>query len=602
MKQILFVLGIVIIAVKVNAAVASTTYYVSPYGSDNNNGASLSTPVKTISNALRKAQNTGDIVYVTTGNYVETVSIKQSGITLTAYPGNKPVIDGGNTLPNANWGQMIVVHGNYNTISNFEVRNSNSNGVHLGGVGIQVLGHHNRISSMNVHHSWSNGISINGDYNIAEDNSVWQNSLVNSIAPHVKWGSGMSALRNRSPEALIKGITSYATFRRNKVFNNWGEGLSCLEVDHCVLEDNIIYDNWTINLYLSDATNSLVQRNIIYVSSTPVIPTRNNLHSPVLLADELSSVFRSTNNKIINNCIYNTDLSLFGWTNVPNSGLKNVLISNNTIVDGWLSIGAGSGIVNSGSKIMNNIILGRNSRVPNNNGITFSNNNWLVTPSAAKSSTDVVADPQIARIGPTTAGKLTADFFKLLENSPVIDAGLKLPEVKEDYFMSPRTGSDSDIGAHEFGIIGLNSTVSEKGLETNLAQLASVTASSQNTGTNQQATKVIDGIVKSWPDNTHEWATNEQKVGAWIELKWDVPYTINKVVLYDRPNIYDQITSALLTFSNGSTIKVGSLTNSGGAVIIDFQPVLTNSIKLTVDTVGSSTVNIGLDEFEVFGF
>jgi hypothetical protein len=498
----------------------------------------------------------------------------------------------------------------------------------------------------------------------------------------------------------------------------------------------------------------------------------------MLLADEVASVPRSTNNTIINNLIFNTSLSAFGWTAVPNSGLKNVLIANNTIIDGSLSTGAGGNpaIVNIGSQIKNNIIWGRNSNVPSNSGITFSNNNWQVTPSTSKSSSDIIADPQIARTGTTTPGTLTPDYFKLLASSPVIGVGIALPQVTEDFFRTPRTGSKSDIGAYVFltpgvdsiapstptnlsatansstqvnlawnastdnvGVTGYKiyrngtqigtstvaslidaattggttysytvtafdaagnpsalsnaatvttppaivpvnissyntgnitansaqinwttnipsigvvsygtgatnlssivnannqltsqsvpitglssgtpyyfkisagsssaassfSTLAASSPVSNIAPLASITASTETTWLNQQAIKAVDGIVKSWPDNTHEWATIGEKVGAWILLKWNKTYTVNKVVLYDRPNRYDQITSATITFSNGSSVKVGELINSGDAVVINFPATVTNSINITVNTVSKSTANIGLDELNVFGF
>ncbi|MCX7107433.1 MAG: discoidin domain-containing protein [Methylococcales bacterium] len=806
MKKILYALGVLLLAVAAvffmrsyweketialidqyyqhNKPAAGNVYYVSPSGSDNNNGTSLTSPIRTITNALSKARISGDTIYVMTGTYSETVSITQSGITLSAYLGNKPVIDGGTTLPSGDWGVLLSINGNYNTISGFEVSNSNITGKFLAGTGIESNGHHNRISKMNVHHTWGSGIQIHGDYNIVEDSIAWQNSLSNSInSGSATWGSGITAARGSSSSS-IPHITSYPTLRRNKVFNNWGEGLSCFETDHCILEDNIVYDNWTINFYLSDATNSLVQRNFIYVSPVPAISTRFNGHPPVMLADEVSSAPRSTNNIIINNIIYNTDVAVFSWTGVLNSGLKNSLIANNTIVEGSISIGSGGSlaIVNTNSQIINNIITGRNSSVPSNKGITFSYNNWALTPSLAASPTNINADPQLTKTGSTTPGNLLPDYFKLLPSSPLIGAGLGIPQVTDDFFKSPRTGSVTDIGAYQLqtpgvdstapstptnltayatsstqvnlawsastdnvGVTGykiyrngsqigtstvaslvdtvatggtnynytviafdlagnasavtntayvttpaaivpvsitsnnagsitttsaqinwttntpstgvvsygtsatnLNATANINNLSTtqsvqingltsgtlyyykitagnstvassfntqptaviqppsvsvnNIAKLASVTASSQNTSTNQQAIKAIDGIVKSWPDNTHEWATNGQKTGAWIELKWNALYTINKIVLYDRPNTNDQITSAILTFSNGSTVKVGSLINSGDAVIINFPSVVTNTVKLTVTTVSATTANIGLDEIEVFGF
>ncbi|MDD5269547.1 MAG: right-handed parallel beta-helix repeat-containing protein [Methylococcales bacterium] len=429
----------------------AATYYVSPTGNDTNSGTSLSAPVQTIKNALSKAKLSGDTIYVLTGTYAEAIWIGRSGIRLFAYPNNTPVIDGGTTLPGASGASLLGIGGDYNTVSGFEIKNSNISGNYSNGIGIFVRGNHNTISNMKVHDTWSNGIIIHGDYGIVENSIVHDTVLRNYNGVGGGWDSGLSVARNPSASALIPGIASYGILRHNIVYNNWGEGLSCYEADHCTIENNIIYDNWTINLYLSDSTNSLVQGNMVYISSSPAIILRNTMPLGITLADEVATVPRSTDNTVVNNFIYNARLQAFSWTLVPNSGLKNVLIANNTIVDGGLFTGNGgsNSIVNTNSQIENNIIRG-NSQVPSNSGITFSNNNWLKTPSLAASSTDVVGDPQIARTGTTTPGTLKPDYFKISSgSSPVIDAALPINEVTKDFFQVVR-GTYPDIGGHEF--------------------------------------------------------------------------------------------------------------------------------------------------------
>ena len=136
----------------------------------------------------------------------------------------------------------------------------------------------------------------------------------------------------------------------------------------------------------------------------------------------------------------------------------------------------------------------------------------------------------------------------------------------------------------------------------NIAPLASVTASSQNVGTNQLALKAVDGFIDGYPgDYTKEWATSNGRTGSWLELSWSHSYSVSQVVLYDRPNLNDQITSATLTFSDGSLVTVGVLNNSGSAVVVNFAPVVTNKVRVTVNTVSGSTINIGLSEFQVYG-
>jgi hypothetical protein len=439
----------------------SATYYVSPSGSNGNTGT-LASPWRSINTAVANLKG-GDTLYVRGGTYAETVNVNVSGtasspITITAYPGELPVIDGGTTLPAGDWGVLMPVRGSYNNISGLEIKNSNITGRYVAGRGMEILGQHNTISKMNVHHTWGGGILVLGDYNIVEDSRVWQNCLNNSTNPGKQnWGTGMSAAQGAS-SSLKPGVTSYVTLRRNTVFNNWGEGLSCYEADHCILEDNIVYDNWSANLYISDTTNSLVQRNIVYVSSNPAVPARglnSDRKEGIVMADERADKPRSVSNTVINNFIYNSNFEAFVWTLVPN-GLNNVLIANNTIVDGNLWTGSGTNIVNKTSQITNNIITGRNSRVPSNSGITFSYNNWAVTPPLATSPTNINGDPRLTRTGVTTAGNLTPDYFKILSGSAMIGKGATLTQVTNDYFSVSRSGRAYDIGGHQLQTTATN--------------------------------------------------------------------------------------------------------------------------------------------------
>jgi len=552
----------------------AATYYVAPTGSDSNNGTSLSTPVKTIRQALSKAWSTGDIIYVRAGTYVESVNVGQSGITLSAYQGEKPVIDGQTSLPSGDWGSLLSISGNNNKVSGFEVKNCNINGARKGGYAVWLKGHHNTVSKMNVHHSWENGILAQGDYSVIEDSSVWQTARQNVNGGGNNWSSGLSASRNPSSAALKPGITSYATIRRNKVYNNWGEGLSCYEVDRCTIEDNTVYDNWTVNLYLSDATNSLVQRNMVYASSAPAIQPRNSGRPGIALFDEVSSKPRSTNNTLINNFLRGVDFSAFTWSAVSNSGLRNVLISNNTIVDGRLNVGGSSSIIHSNSQIRNNILAGGGSAATNS-GITFSHNNWATTPpSAAASSTNIVKDPQVSRSGSTSPGALTGDYFKVLGSSPAINAAMSLSPVANDYFKASR-GSAPDIGGHEYG----SSTTTTTTSPTTTTTEPTSTTTPTTTTTTQPSTSV--NISSKYATNitrnsaTIKWTTNVPTTGTvWYTVKSDVAaagtytlkvvdsnsstsHSVNLGNLYNNTTYYYKITATngSSTTSTTSTFK-----------------------------------------------
>lgn len=59
------------------------------------------------------------------------------------------------------------------------------------------------------------------------------------------------------------------------------------------------------------------------------------------------------------------------------------------------------------------------------------------------------------------------------------------------------------------------------------------------------------------------------------------------------------MTSATLTFSEGTTVQVGALNNDGSATVVAFPTETTISLLLTVDSVSASTQNVGLAEIQV---
>ena len=128
---------------------------------------------------------------------------------------------------------------------------------------------------------------------------------------------------------------------------------------------------------------------------------------------------------------------------------------------------------------------------------------------------------------------------------------------------------------------------------------AIATASSERV--DSEAFKAIDGFAIGYPeDETHEWVTDSEHAGAWIQLDWASPVTIGRIVLFDRPNADDHIQQATLTFSDSSTLAVGPLDNWGRSSIYEFSARTIDMVRLTVDATSSATRNTGLSEFEVY--
>jgi LmbE family N-acetylglucosaminyl deacetylase len=133
----------------------------------------------------------------------------------------------------------------------------------------------------------------------------------------------------------------------------------------------------------------------------------------------------------------------------------------------------------------------------------------------------------------------------------------------------------------------------------NIAILATVSVSSESVITGQLGIKAIDGITDGSPRfPVNEWVTMGETAGAWIQLSWPQVHMVNKIVLFDRPNPQDNINGATLTFSDGSSIQVGTLPDNGSGYEINFAAKKIQWVKLTVDT--ASGENVGLSEFEVY--
>jgi hypothetical protein len=94
-----------------------------------------------------------------------------------------------------------------------------------------------------------------------------------------------------------------------------------------------------------------------------------------------------------------------------------------------------------------------------------------------------------------------------------------------------------------------------------------------------------------------EWASKGEK-NPWIQLTWTEPKTINKVILYDRPNPTDDATGGTLSFSDGSSIAVTGIPADGAAKELKFENKTVTWVKFQASEGKGS--NVGLSEIEVY--
>ena len=419
-------------------------YFVSPDGSDSNPGT-FYLPWKTIGKAAQIVQP-GDTVYIRDGIYYEAPRFTTSGtatnpIKILAYPGETPVVDGENQLP-VSYRGLVSIFGDWVQISGLEIRNSK-----YGGLGL--YGKYNTANSIFAHHSQKSGIHISGDYGVVEYSLAWRNSMQNEYGKSSSWSPGLVAAND-----INDGITENAIMRNNVVWENWGEGISTNEASGTIIEDNISHDNFSTNIYISDATHVLCQRNFVYMNPDSYV-YGYGANGGIMLGDETYDP-PSANITIINNVAYGNQGNFWWWQGGDGGGMNNVLVANNTFINGTgdPDRGRGNVIISRGDhqnvRFENNLIR-QDGELPviatiDQPGITYSHNLWSKPPyEYVLSPNDIIANPQLSETG----DPFSVEWFILTSSSPAIDHALAIPEVVDDYFDNPRRAFP-DMGAIEY--------------------------------------------------------------------------------------------------------------------------------------------------------
>lgn len=151
-------------------------------------------------------------------------------------------------------------------------------------------------------------------------------------------------------------------------------------------------------------------------------------------------------------------------------------------------------------------------------------------------------------------------------------------------------GSGGNVGLSELQAWSSGATPSDA--LGNVAPTSTATASSQFGGAGLYlASKATDGNATS-----SEWAAANE-LNPWIKLDWTSAQTVNQVVLYDRPNTFDNANGGTLTFSDGTSVQVTGIPTNGAPRAVSFPSKTVTWVKFQVS--GGSGANVGLAEFQV---
>ena len=96
----------------------------------------------------------------------------------------------------------------------------------------------------------------------------------------------------------------------------------------------------------------------------------------------------------------------------------------------------------------------------------------------------------------------------------------------------------------------------------------------------------------------YKWSPENNDSNKTITIEFKKPLDVASIRLYDDLRLENQILSGILSFSDGSSLAVGELNNSGSATIVDFPAK--RDIKFVRFKINEFTGTPGLSEFEVY--
>ena len=386
-------------------AAAPKVYYVAPNGSDGNSGT-FNAPFMTITAALNKAV-AGDTVIARGGTYNERINFPKSGtsekrITLKAYAGEKPVIDG-SSITVTGWMALVTLNAvRYITLEGFDICNLFSSAFNTDPEGIFINGNSKDITIKNCNiyniknsasvSNWRSGHAI---FIIGNGSAAISNIVITGCTVH-------DTQTGTSENITLAGNIDGFDINHNTIYNTENIGIIIAGGDNLnpngnvatnyarngVISDNVLYnidmsrgpvqngDHGAIAIYVCGGAGTVVERNRVY-----------NSDRAIGLVSE-SNTYATKNCIVRNNFIYNcwrTGIYMGDYLNYTHGGTKNCYVVNNTLFQNNRVAGAFGEIEGEirlteycdSNVIKNNIVYGRAGDVLVHKYTTTGSNNII---------------------------------------------------------------------------------------------------------------------------------------------------------------------------------------------------------------------------------
>ena len=328
-------------------------YYVAVNGSETNTGT-INAPFQTINTALSYAVP-GDTVMVRGGTYYERVVFPKSGImgkwiTVKAYPGERPIIDGSKIIV-AGWLSLVTISSiRYISLEGLDICNlvTSTKNTDPEGIAINDDSHDITIKNCNIYNiknnaSLSDGRSGHAILALGNGTTAIYNLVITGCTVH-------DTQTGTSENVTLAGNIDGFTFNHNKVYDTENIGVIVAGGDNLnpkgavatnyarngVISDNEFHDNtmtrtpetWgpdrygAISIYVCGGANTIIERNKVYNSDRGIgLVSEGNVYAT------RSSIVR---NNFVYNC-YRTGIYMGDYLNYAAKGTKNCYVVNNTL-------------------------------------------------------------------------------------------------------------------------------------------------------------------------------------------------------------------------------------------------------------------------------
>ena len=430
--------------------VVLSTYWVSPSGSDSNNGSATS-PYATLQHSMMSLQP-GDTLDVEPGTYAGFIvgwdtQPASSGdpygtidgtagqpITIQADPSAAP----GSVIINARnnetqFGIDLEPGSNYITISGITV-NGSSGGLaeypNHGG-GIKVCGSNNIVENSTVTNiDYGFGITTSEANNVL----LLDNTISNIHAQgNSEQGHGIYIANNTVGAVVDGNVISDCDYIGIHVNGDLGDsGNPPGLVQNALIENNVIHDNGQNGISADGLEGSTIENNLIY-----------NYADYGICLYQIDAGGPSQNNVIVNNTIDSgTSTGTGGSIRILDGSTGNTIL-NNILLDGSSVVYRISADSQSGTVSNYNIVPNGAQVQSEDTGAEEPFSQWQ--SSTGQDHNSLTATPSQLFVNPS------GNNYQLSSTSPAIDVGTSTDAPSTDILGNPRPSSNGyDIGAYEY--------------------------------------------------------------------------------------------------------------------------------------------------------